>query len=137
MITNNAAIFYLLTTALTPKQFTQIRYKQSLIRLTAPKTNEYSIDHYDHHIIRPNEDTFLNHDEFANPQLTEKFFIKTLYVFTLNTLDKKYDHVISAAIRDIQDYDSYFIKFNIFSLTFHFLTPKERDLHFTQHHVTN
>ena len=83
MITNNQ--LHLLTTALTTKQFTQIGYKQSLIRFTAPKTNEYSIDHYDHNIIRPNEDIFLNDDKFANPQLTEKFFFKTPYVFTLNT----------------------------------------------------
>ena len=66
---------YLLTTALTPKQFTQIGYKQSLIRSTAPKTNEYSIDPYDHNIIRPNEYIFLNDDQFANPQLTEKIFL--------------------------------------------------------------
>ena len=68
---------YLLTTGLTPKQFTQIGYEQSLIKFTASKTNEYSIDHYDHNIIRPNEDIFLNDDQIANPQLTEKFFIKT------------------------------------------------------------
>ena len=49
---------------------------------------EYSIDHYGHHIQRPNEDSFLNDDKFANPKLTEKFFIKTPYVFTLKTLDK-------------------------------------------------
>ena len=120
---------YLLTTALTPKQFTRIGCKQPLIRFTAPKTNEYFIDHYDHYIQKPNEDTFLNDDKIANPQLTEKFFIETSYVFTLNFLDKKYDHVISAALRDIQAYDSCFNKFNNFSPTFHFLTPKERDLH--------
>ena len=80
---------------------------------------------------RPNEDIFLNDDQFANPQLTEKFFIKTPYVFNLNTLDKKYDNVISAELRDIHAYDSYFNKFNKFSLIFHFLTPKERDLHCT------
>ena len=110
---------------------TQIGYKQSLIKITAPKTNKYSIDHYDHHIIRPYEDIFLNDDKFANPQLTEKFFIKTPYVFTLNTLDKKKkDHVISTALRDIHAYNSYFNhKFNHFSLTFRFLTPKERHLH--------
>ena len=120
---------YLLTTALTPNQLTQIGYKQSLIRFTAPKTNEFSIDHYDHNIIRPNEDIFLNDVQFANPQLTEKFFIKTPYVFTLNTLDKKYDHVISTALRGIQASDLYFNKLKHFSLTFQFLTPKERDLH--------
>ena len=72
---------------------------------------------------------FLNNDPFANPQLTGKFFIKTSYIFTLNILKKKYDNVISSALRNIHAYDSYFNKFNHFSLTFHFLTPKERDLH--------
>ena len=64
---------YLRTTALTPKKFTQIGYKQSLIKFTAPKTNEHSIDYYDHNIIRPNEDIYLNDYQFANPQLTEIF----------------------------------------------------------------
>ena len=115
---------YLLTTALTSKQFTQIGYRQSLIKFIAPKPNEFSIDYYDHNIIRLNEDIFLNNDPFANTQLTEKFFIKTPYTFTLDTLNKKYNNVISAALRDIHAYDSYFNKFNHFSRTFHFLTPK-------------
>ena len=79
---------YLLTTALIPNQFTQIGYRQSLIKITAPKSNDYSIDFYDLNIIRPNEDIFLKDSPFANPQLTEKFFIKTPYIFTLNTLNK-------------------------------------------------
>ena len=116
---------YLLTTALTPKQFTQIGYRQSLTKFTAPKANDYSIDYYDHNITRPNEDLFLNNDPLASPQLTENFFKKTPYTFTLNILNKKYDNVISAALRNIHAYDSYFNKFNHFSLTFHFLTPKE------------
>ena len=123
----------LLTTALTPKQFKQIGYRKSLINFTAPKANDYSIDYYDHNIIRPNEDIFLSNDPFANPQLTEKFFIKTPY--TLNNLNKKYANVISAALREIHAYDSNFNKVNHFSLTFHFLTPKERDLHCTRFHV--
>ena len=56
--------------------------------------------------------------------------IKTPYAFTLNTLNKRYDNVISAALRDIHAFDSYFNKTNNFSLTFHFLTHKERDLHY-------
>ena len=120
---------YLLTTALTPKQFTQIGYRKSLIRFTAPKTNDDSIDYYDLNIIRPNEDIYPNNDPFANIQLTEKLFIKTPYTFILNNLNKKYDNVISAALRDIHAYDSYFNKFNHFSLTFHSLTPIERNLH--------
>ena len=102
------------------------------MKLTAFKSTDYSIDYYDHKIICPNQDIFLNDDPFANPQLTEKFFIKTPYVFTINSLDKKYDNVISTALRDIHAYESYFNKFNHFSLTFHFLTPKERDLHCSQ-----
>ena len=42
---------YLLTTALTPKQFTHIGYRKSLTKFTAPKANDYSIDYYDHNII--------------------------------------------------------------------------------------
>ena len=68
---------YLLTTALTRKQFTQIGYKQSLIKFTAPQFNEYSFDYYDQNIIRPNENIYLNDDPFANPQLTEKLFNQT------------------------------------------------------------
>ena len=119
---------YLLTTALAPRQFTQVGYRQPITNFNAPKANDYSIDYYDHNIIRPNEDIFLNNDPFANPQITEKFFIKTPYTFTLNILNQKYDNVISATLRDIHAYDTYFNKFNHFSLTFHFLTPKEREL---------
>ena len=112
-----------------PKQFTQIGYRQSLTKFTATKANDYSIDYYDHNIIPHNEDILLSNDPFANPQLTEKFFIKTPYTFTLNIFLKKYDNVISAALHDIHAYDSYFNKFNHFSLTFQFLTPKVPDLH--------
>ena len=108
-----------------PKTIHTDRIQVITKQIHRPKSNQYSIDYYDHNIIRPNEDIFLNNDPFANPQLTEKFFIKTPYIFTLNILNKK----ISAAIRDIQAYDSYFNKFNNFSLTFRFLTPKERDLY--------
>ena len=36
--------------------------------------DKYSIDYYDHNIIKPNQDQFLDDDQFANPQLTEIFF---------------------------------------------------------------
>ena len=42
---------------------------------------------------------------------------------------KKYNHIINTALRDTKAYDSYFKKFNQFSLTFTFLTSKDRDLH--------
>ena len=84
---------------------------------------------YDHNIIRANQDQFLDDDRFANPQITEKFFIKTPYIFTLNIFDRKFDHIISEALTDTQAYESFKERFQIFSLTFHFLAPHERDLH--------
>ena len=117
-----------LTTALTPRQFTHVGYQKLLKMFTAHEAKDYSIDYYDHDIIRPNQDLFLNDDKFDNPQLTEKFFIRTPSVFNLSSLDKKHDRIISEALCDIQAYEAYYNKFNIFPLTFHFLTPKERDL---------
>ena len=96
--------------------------------LIAPQGNDFSIEQYDHNIIKPNQDQFLDDDKFASPQLTEKFFIRTPYIFTLSSLDKKHDHIISKALCDTQAYESYYDKFETFSLTFHFLTPKERYL---------
>ena len=88
---------YHLTTALTPKQFTQIGYQQSLIRFNAPKANQYSIDHYDHHILRAIEDIFLDIDRNANTKLTENtIIINTQYVFTINSLDKTRPHHFSS-----------------------------------------
>ena len=120
---------FTLTTSLTSRQFTYVGYKKLLKTFTAPRANDYSIEHYDHNIIRSNQDQFLADDQFANPQITEKFFIKTSYIFTLNILDKKHDHIISEALSDIQAYEIFQEKFQTFSLTFHFLTPEERDLH--------
>ena len=96
---------------------------------TALRANDYSIEHYDHNIIRPNQEQFLDDHRFANPQLTEKFFVRTPYVVTLSSLDKKHGHIISEALCDIQAYESYYDKFDTFSLTFLFFTPKEHDLH--------
>ena len=58
---------------------------------------------------------------------SQKFFIKSSYIFTLNILDKNHDHIISDALSDIQAYESFHEKFQTFSLTS--LTPKERELH--------
>ena len=44
-------------------------------------------------------------------------------------MHKNYDNFISTALRDTKAYNSNFIKFNHFSLTFIFLKPKESDLH--------
>ena len=128
-IEKNKNILYRLTTSLTPRQFTYVGYKKLLKTFTAPRANDFSIEYYDHNIIRPNQDQFLDEDRFANPQLTEDFFIKTPYLFTLNFFDKKHDHIISEALVDIQAYEIFYDKFQLFSLTFQFLSPEERDLH--------
>ena len=122
-------MLYRLTTPLTARQFTYVGYKKSLKIHTAPRTNEYTLEYYDHNIIRANQDQFLDEDRFANPQITEKFFIKTPYVFTLNIFNRKFDHIISEALTNTQAYESFKERFQIFSLTFHFLAPHERDLH--------
>ena len=128
-IERNQDMLYRLTTPLTHRQFTYIGYKKSLKTYTAPRANEYTLEYYDHNIIRTNQDQFLDDDRFANPQITEKFFIKTPYVFTLNIFDRKFDHIISEALTDTQAYESFKERFQLFSLTFHFLAPHERDLH--------
>ena len=128
-IERNKDMLYRLTTPLTPRQFTYVGYKKSLKIHTAPRANEYTLEYYDHNIIRANQDQFLDDDRFANPQITEKFFIKTPYIFTLNIFDRKFDHIISEALTDTQAYESFKERFQIFSLTFHFLAPHERDLH--------
>ena len=87
-------MLYRLTTALTLRQFTYIGFKKLLKEFTAPRANDFTIEYYDHNIIRPNQDQFLDDDRFANPQLTEKFFISTPCLFTLNIFDKKHDHII-------------------------------------------
>ena len=85
-IEKNKNMLFRLTTTLTPRQFTYIGYKKLLKTFTAPRANKFAIEYYDHNIIRPNQDQFLDEDRFANPQLTEKFFIKTSYVFNLKFL---------------------------------------------------
>ena len=128
-IDRNKDMLYRLTTPLTARQFTYVGYKKSLKIHTAPRANEYTLEYYDHNIIRANQDQFLDDDRFANPQITEKFFIKTPYVFTLNIFDRKFDHIISEALTNTQAHESFKERFQIFSLTFHFLAPHERDLH--------
>ena len=134
-IERNKDMLYRLTTPLTARQFTYVGYKKSLKIHTAPRANEYTLEYYDHNIIRANQDQFLDDDRFANPQITEKFFIKTPYVFTLNIFDRKYDHIISEALTDTQAYESFKERFQIFSLTFHFLAPHDIMLRTKQTHT--
>ena len=123
-IEKNKNMFYRLTTTLTPRQFTYVGYKKLLKTITAPRSNDFAIEDYDLNIIRPNHDQFLDEDRFANPQLTKKIFIKTSYVFTLNIFDRKHDQIISKSLVDIQAYESFYDKFQLLSLTFHFLSPQ-------------
>ena len=76
-IERNKSELFRLTTSLTPRQFTKVRYKKLPKTFTAPRANDYSTENYDNNIIRPNQDQFLDDDRFANPQLTETIFIKT------------------------------------------------------------
>ena len=73
-IERNKAELFRLTTALTPRQFTYVAYKKFLKTFTAPRASDYSIEYYEHNIIRSNQNQFLDHYKFANPQITEKFF---------------------------------------------------------------
>ena len=75
------------------------------------------------------EDTVLEEDQNSNPQLTEKIFIKSEYVFVIDSMIEKNDNIISTALKNIKTYESYFNKFNHFALIFHFLSSKERNLH--------
>ena len=118
-IEKNKNKLFRLTTSLTPRPFTYVGYKKLLKTFTVPRANNFSIEYYNHSIIRPNQDQFLDEDRFANPQLAENFFIKTSYVFTLHICDRKHDHFISVAQVDIQAYESFFDKFQLFLLTFH------------------
>ena len=90
-IERNKSEIFRLTTSLTPRHFTYIGFKKLLKTFTAPRANDYLIEYYDLNIIRPNQDQFHYDDQAANPQLSEKFFIKTSYLFTLSMLDKKHD----------------------------------------------
>ena len=115
-IERNKSELFRLTTSLTPRHFTYVGYEKLLKTFTALRANKYSIEYYDHNIIRSNQDQFLDDDQFANPQLTEKIFIKTPYLFILSILDQKHDHIISETLPDIQAYESFHQKIsNIFT----------------------
>ena len=82
-IERNKDMLYRLTTPLSHRQFTYIGYKKSLKTYTAPRANEYTLEYYDHNIIRTNQDQFLDDDRFANPQITESFFYQnTICIYT-------------------------------------------------------
>ena len=59
-------ILYRLTTLLTPQQFTYVGFLKTLKTFAAPRANNFSIEYYDHHIIRPNQAQFLDEDQTRN-----------------------------------------------------------------------
>ena len=130
-------MFHRLTTALTPRQLTYVGFKKLLKSFTAPRANNFTIEYYDHNIIRLNHNQFLDDDRFASPQLTEKIFIKTPYLFLLNIFDKKNNHILSEALIDTQAYQSFQEKFQLFTLTFHFLTPQDCSADTTDLHCSH
>ena len=87
----NKNILQRLTTSLTPRQFTYVGYKKLFKTFTAPRANDYSIEYYDHNIIRPKQDQFLDEDRFVNPQLTEYILLKHHTYLHLIFFDKKHD----------------------------------------------
>ena len=51
-IERNKNALYRLTTSLAPRQFTYVGYKKLLKTFTGPRANDYSIEYYDHNMIR-------------------------------------------------------------------------------------
>ena len=73
-------MLYRLTTALTLQQFTYIGFKKLLKEYTAPRANDFTIEYYDHNIIRPNKDLFLDDDRFTtNGKILH---LNTIYIYT-------------------------------------------------------
>ena len=97
-----------LTTALHENKFTTIGLTQTRNRFVAQKANRFSINHCDHAIARYMEDTFSEDDENTNPQLTEKFFIKSQNVFVIFCMNENCDNIVSTALSDTKAYDSFF-----------------------------
>ena len=54
-----------LTTALTRRQLTYVGFKKLIKSFTAHRANDFTIEYYDHNIIRPNQDQILDDDRFA------------------------------------------------------------------------
>ena len=55
------------------------------------RANRLSINHYDHAVTSYIEDTPHEDNPITNPQLTEKFFIRSKYIFHLDSTDTKFD----------------------------------------------
>ena len=77
-----------LTMALLEKQFTSFGLTQTLHRFVPQKANRLSINPYNHAIARYMNGTVFKDDKKTNPQLFEKLFIKSQYVFFINCMNK-------------------------------------------------
>ena len=113
-----------LTTALHLNHFITIGWNQTLNRVIAQKANRFSINHYDHTVTRYMENSPYDDDPNINPQLTEKFFIKSVYFFHLDSTIKKIYRIIDHALTNTEACEPFFNKFNHFTLNF--LAPKEK-----------
>ena len=111
-IERNKDELFRLTTALTPQQFTYVGNKKLLKTFTAPRANDYSIEYYDHNIIRSNQDQFLDDDKFANPQITKKFFLLNHHTYSHLT------YLIKSMITLFQKHYQTFKRMNPFTKNF-------------------
>ena len=85
-IERNQDMLYRLTTSLTHRQFTYIGYKKSLKTHTVPRANEYTLEYYDHNIIRANQDQFLvmtvslTHKSQKNSSSKHHMYLHSIYL---------------------------------------------------------
>ena len=91
-------------------QFLLSLHLNHLIITLHPAWNHYSNTTVVNTISQFNNSDTKTHDEIANSELNQS-------TFSQPPLNKKYDKVISTALRDVHAYDSYFNKFNHFSPT--------------------
>ena len=68
------------------------------------------------------EDTPDEEHPNTKPQLANKFFIQSEYVFHIDSTNKKLDNIKATALKNTKAYESYFNKLNHFALTFHHFT---------------
>ena len=80
------------------------------------------------------EETDIEYNPNLSPRLFE-IFIKSKYVINMDSSNTKCDTIIPDALKNTEADESYINKFNHYALTFHFLTPKERDLHCSHENI--
>ena len=78
-------------------RFTTIGLNQTQNKFVAPKGNRFYVNHYDHAVTRYMKNSPYDDDPNSNPHLTEKFFMKSEYIFHLDSNNKKLDHIIDHA----------------------------------------